>query len=84
MKLKVDENICIGCGACEAVCPECFRINEDGIAEVTVKAIPEEKKDDAIEAKEGCPAGAIKEEKKDDAIEAKKGATEAIKEKKEN
>ena len=63
MKLKVDENLCIGCGACEAVCGKCFRINDEGVAEVTVKVIPEEEKESAIDAKEGCPAQAISEVK---------------------
>ena len=63
MKLKVDENLCIGCGACEAVCQKCFRINDEGVAEVIVKVIPEEEKENAIDAKEGCPAQAISEEK---------------------
>ena len=60
MKLKVDENLCIGCGACEAACKKCFRINdEEGVAEVIVKEIPKELEEKAIDAKEGCPAQAI-------------------------
>lgn len=65
MKLKVDDSVCIGCGACEAICGKCFRINDEGVAEVIVKAIPEEEKENAIDAMEGCPAGAIKEVKDD-------------------
>ena len=63
MKLKVDENLCIGCGACEAVCPKCFRVNDEGVAEVIVKEIPKELEEKAIDAKEGCPAQAIIEVK---------------------
>jgi len=64
MKLKVDENLCIGCGACEAICPECFRVNdEEGVAEVITKEIPKEFEEKATDAKEGCPAQAIMEEK---------------------
>ena len=33
MKGKVDKELCIGCGACETVLPEAFRIGDDGKAE---------------------------------------------------
>ncbi len=28
-KAKVDENLCIGCGTCEALCPAVFKLNMD-------------------------------------------------------
>ena len=28
--LKVNKDLCIGCGACQAVCPEVFEIDDDG------------------------------------------------------
>ena len=59
MKLKVNKDVCIGCGACQAVCPEVFEIEEDGLATVKVDEIPKESKEDAIDAKEGCPTNAI-------------------------
>ena len=62
MKLKVLNDVCIGCGACQAICPDCFEVNDDGIAEVIVKEISEEVKEDALDAKEGCPVSAIVEE----------------------
>ena len=34
MKLKVNKDLCIGCGACQAVCPEVFEIEDDGLATV--------------------------------------------------
>ena len=61
MKLEVDKDLCIGCGACQAVCPEVFEIEDDGLAHSKVEDIPSEFEDDAIDAKEGCPTGAIKE-----------------------
>ena len=33
MKVQVDQDLCIGCGTCELMCGQCFRI-EDGKAEV--------------------------------------------------
>ena len=65
MKLKVMDDVCIGCGACQAICPDCFEVNDDGIAEVTVEEINEELKEDAIDAKEGCPVSAIVEDKEE-------------------
>ena len=61
MKFKVDKDICIGCGACNAICPDVFEINDDGLSEVVVETVPEEQKESAIEAIESCPTEAIKE-----------------------
>lgn len=56
-KISVDQNKCIGCGACEATCPTSFKL-KDGKAhpvKATVDSITCEK-----EAEAGCPVGAIK------------------------
>ena len=60
MKLKVNEDACIGCGACQATCSEVFEIDE--VAKVLVDIVPEDLEEDALDAKEGCPTGAIIEE----------------------
>ncbi len=62
MKLKVNKDLCIGCGACQAVCPEVFEIEDDGLAGVIVDEIDEKVAEEAIDAKEGCPTSAIEEE----------------------
>ena len=59
--LKVNKDLCIGCGACQAVCPEVFEIEDDGLAAVVVEEIPEDVNEDAIDAKEGCPTNAIED-----------------------
>lgn len=56
-KIKVNEN-CIGCGACTAIAPEYFTINDNGYAEPIKKEV-EEITQDIKEAKEGCPVSAI-------------------------
>ncbi|PIO00257.1 ferredoxin [archaeon CG10_big_fil_rev_8_21_14_0_10_43_11] len=63
MNVTVDEQTCIGCGSCEAICPKAFYLI-DGLAKV--------KKDHAAtngeleEAIDICPVDAIKKvEKKD-------------------
>lgn len=61
MKLKVNKDICIGCGACQAIAPEVFEIEDDGLAKAINTEIDEDLKDDAIDAKEGCPVEAISE-----------------------
>ncbi|MDO4963036.1 MAG: ferredoxin [bacterium] len=61
MKLKVEKDRCIGCGACQAVCPEVFEIEDDGLAGVIVDEVKEDNLEDAIDAKEGCPTSAIEE-----------------------
>lgn len=62
MKLKVMDDVCIGCGACQAICPECFEITDEGTAAVTVEEIPAEFVESANDAKEGCPVSAIVED----------------------
>ena len=61
MKLKVDKDICIGCGACQAIAPDVFEIDDDGLAKTIVEEVPENNSEDAIDAKEGCPVSAIEE-----------------------
>lgn len=31
-KVKVDEEKCVGCGLCVNACPDCFELNDAGIA----------------------------------------------------
>lgn len=59
MKAKVIENICIGCGACQALVPEVFEINDNGVACPIVDSISEDLKEEVINAKDNCPTSAI-------------------------
>ena len=61
MKLKVNEDLCIGCGQCVANASEVFEFNDEGFAQVKVDEIPKEYEEDALDAKEGCPTEAIEE-----------------------
>ena len=58
MKVKVDENLCTGCGLCVDSCPEVFEMGET-IAVVKVDVVPVESENSAREAAEGCPVEAI-------------------------
>lgn len=65
MKFKVNKDLCIGCGACQAICDEVFRIDDDGLATTIIDEVNEEIIEDAIDAKEGCPVDAIEEVKEE-------------------
>ena len=58
MKVKVNEN-CIGCGACTATAEGVFEFGDEGLAKAVVEEVPEDKKEDAKAAAEGCPVQAI-------------------------
>jgi len=40
MKATIDRSGCIGCGLCPSICPEVFRMADDGLAETVVEEIP--------------------------------------------
>lgn len=50
---------CIGCGACEEICPQVFRMNSYEIAEAYINPIPQESKDLTKAAAKNCPVKAI-------------------------
>ncbi len=62
MKVSVNQEACIGCGACLAICEDVFDMNENGLSQVKVDTVPEDKVDACKEALESCPTGAISEE----------------------
>lgn len=62
MKVTVDQDLCIGCGACIDTCPEVFDWNDDGMAQVIVDEVPEDLEELARQALDDCPVEAIKEE----------------------
>ena len=62
MKVKVDPDECIECGACIDTCPDVFDWDDDNKAHAIVEEVPAELEDDAHEAVESCPTAAISEE----------------------
>ncbi|WP_353892269.1 ferredoxin [Proteinivorax hydrogeniformans] len=60
MKVKVDKDQCIGCGICEGVCPQVFKMNNENIAEVIVDSVNQQDKEAVKEAADSCPVEAIK------------------------
>lgn len=61
MKVKVDQDLCISCGACVDVCPEIFQWDDEEKAHAVTDEVPSEYEDQAHEAVEGCPTNAINE-----------------------
>lgn len=57
-KIKVNQDLCIGCGSCEQIAPEHFELNSEGKSEVK-KQYDEKDKDIIEEAVESCPVDAI-------------------------
>lgn len=64
MKAKVSQNMCIGCGACCAICPEEFKLNDDGYSEAINETVNNENIDAVKDAVDSCPTSAITIEEK--------------------
>ena len=58
-KVKVNQDMCIGCGACAAIAPEVFELDEERLSYAKVEEVPAEQLEDAKDAVEGCPTEAI-------------------------
>lgn len=59
MKVKVNRDNCIGCGACEAINSEVFQLDDDGISTVVCKDFKKIDEEVLTEAIESCPTAAI-------------------------
>lgn len=55
MAISVDQNTCIGCGACASICSQVFKMNDAGKCEV----ISQDGDDCAQNAVDSCPVQAI-------------------------
>lgn len=63
-RVKVNQELCIGCGACQAIIDSVFQIGEDGLAKTKeetniVDTMEEDIKNEVMDALEGCPTSAI-------------------------
>jgi ferredoxin len=58
MKFKVDQELCIGCGLCENICPDVFEMSDDK-AQVILNPVPETMHESAQAAEDSCPVSAI-------------------------
>lgn len=58
MKVKVNQDACVGCGACLSA-EDLFEIGDDGLSHAKVSEVPAGKEEEAREAADGCPTSAI-------------------------
>jgi len=63
MKVKVNQEACVGCGACAAVAEGVFEIQDNGQSHEVNKEVPKDLEEVANEAVSVCPTGAIEVEK---------------------
>ena len=61
MKVNVNKDACIGCGACVSICDQVFEFDDEGMSKVIKEEVPSELENDVKEAKESCPTAAIEE-----------------------
>ena len=59
-KIIIDQELCVGCGACASLCPEVFELQDDGKAKVVNESSHEKCDYDMVI--NSCPVGAIKVE----------------------
>lgn len=63
MKVSIDQEKCVVCGSCVAVCPEVFEMKDDGTVDVKEefkgKDVPSELEAKVKEAQSMCPTAAI-------------------------
>ena len=69
MKVVLNRDACIGCGACAALCEDIFEIDNEGLSKVKKEKVSDEEVELTRDAVYSCPTGAItleeeKEEKK--------------------
>ena len=61
-KIKVNQNLCIGCGACANLYPNIFKMNENNKAEAISSELCEEDETRDQEIIDICPVKAIETE----------------------
>jgi ferredoxin len=59
MKVAIDEDRCRGHGVCLGICPDVFRLTDDGFTEVTAPEVPPGLEGAVREACDSCPEQAI-------------------------
>ena len=59
MKVKVNKDACIGCGACHQICDKVFDFNDEGFAYTKLETVPSELQEEVQEAADSCPTSAI-------------------------
>lgn len=59
MKAFVDPDTCMGCGVCETIAPNVFKLEAEPYAIVLVDVVAPEDEEAVREAMDSCPEGSI-------------------------
>ncbi|MDD4995255.1 MAG: ferredoxin [Patescibacteria group bacterium] len=59
MELKIDKELCIGCGLCTSICKDVFRLGADGKSEIIPDVDLAKHADHIDQAAASCPVSAI-------------------------
>ena len=62
MKVVVNRDNCIGCGACESIEPSVFQLDDEGISTVIEGSLENADPENLEEAVNSCPTSAIEKE----------------------
>ncbi len=63
MKVKVNQDACIGCGACASIAEDVFELNEEGLSTAKKEEVQKEEEQEKVkDAADSCPTGAIEVE----------------------
>ncbi len=57
-KISVNKSLCVGCGACVAICDEVFAFDDNGLSEVKTPEV-ENETESIRESIDNCPTNAI-------------------------
>ena len=58
MKVRIDQDLCTGCGTCVEIAPDLFEMQGD-VAVEKMQDVPNDQQEACREASEACPVDAI-------------------------
>jgi ferredoxin len=58
-RVEVDRDRCVGSGTCEALAPEVFEVDDDGVLAVLLPTPTDDQLHDVREAVQACPTRAL-------------------------